>query len=586
MEDSTRLTALNHVLRVTRGGLAMVGGLSLFLNLLLLVSPLYMQQVYDRVLTSGHVETLVALTLIAGLALLVLGLLEVVRSWTLRCIGTWLDRTLSGPVLAASLGDALVGQAIGAQALRDLAQLRGFVGSQAVGPILDAPWTPLFIVIIFLLHPWLGTLAFLSVTVLFVLALCNELVTRAPLKEANEIGLAAQRQIETAMRNAEVVHAMGMLPALLQRWHSANDYVLGRQARASDRSGVILGTSKFLRQFMQIAILGLGSYLVLKGKLTSGGMIAGSILLSRALAPVEQAIGTWRGFIAARASYGRLQDLLRRYPVQPRAIRLPVPEGQVSVDELVFEAPNSNRPILRGITFELAAGEALAVVGPSASGKSTLCRLIAGVWLPTSGHVRLDGAEVHSWERGDFGRYVGYLPQDIELFAGTIRDNIARMADGTDEMVIRAAQRAGVHEMILRLPNGYATEIGAQGAVLSGGQRQRIGLARAMFGSPRLVVLDEPNASLDADGATALVDAIGRLKVHGTTIVLVAHRPSLLAHVDKLLVLRDGTAVLYGPRDEILPRITASRSAHPSGQAAASSPFAPFGTRLKAAKAL
>ncbi len=263
-----------------------------------------------------------------------------------------------------------------------------------------------------------------------------------------------------------------------------------------------------------------------------------------------------------RASHDRLEQLLRRHPERPAAIRLPVPEGRVSVDRLVFKAPNSQRPILKGVDFELAAGEALAVVGPSASGKSTLCRLMTGVWPPTSGHVRLDGAEVHSWERCDFGRHVGYLPQDVELFDGTVRDNIARMAAAPDEAVIEAARLAGVHEMILHLPEGYATEVGTQGAVLSGGQRQWIGLARAMFGAPRLVVLDEPNASLDNVGEEALVDAIGRLRGRGTTVILVAHRPSLLVHIDKVLVLRDGTGVLFGPRDQVLPRLSPPRPAH------------------------
>jgi PrtD family type I secretion system ABC transporter len=288
-------------------------------------------------------------------------------------------------------------------------------------------------------------------------------------------------------------------------------------------------------------------------------MIAGSILLSRALAPLEQAIGAWRGLVGARASYDRLRLLLARHPAGAAAIRLPVPEGRLSVERLAFKAPSGDRLILKGVAFELDAGEMLAVIGPSGSGKSTLCRLLTGIWPPTSGHVRLDGAEVHAWDRADFGRYVGYLPQDVELFAGSVRDNIARMAEAPDEAVIAAARLAGAHETILRLPDGYATEIGPQGAALSGGQRQWIGLARAMFGEPRLVVLDEPNASLDQAGEATLIDAIGRLKGQGATVVLVAHRPSLLRHVDRLLVLRDGAAVLFGARDEILPRLMVQR---------------------------
>ena len=290
-------------------------------------------------------------------------------------------------------------------------------------------------------------------------------------------------------------------------------------------------------------------------------MIAGSILLSRALAPVEQAISAWKALVAARASHGRLESLLSRHRPSAPPVRLPEPEGRLSVERLVFAPPSSARPILKGVTFELAAGEVLAVVGPSGSGKSTLCRLLTGVWPPSSGHVRLDDAEVHTWERGDFGAHVGYLPQNVELFAGTVRDNIARMSDAPDEAVIAAARRAGAHEMILRLPDGYATEVGPRGAALSGGQRQWIGFARALFGNPRLIVLDEPNASMDGAGEAALIDAIGRRKARGTTVVLVAHRPSLLAHVDKLLVMHEGAGVLFGQRDEVLPRLMVKRAA-------------------------
>jgi ATP-binding cassette subfamily C protein/ATP-binding cassette subfamily C exporter for protease/lipase/ATP-binding cassette subfamily C protein EexD len=561
MGESTEPTPLEAALREARRGLAVVGALSLFLNLLVLVLPLYMFQIFDRVLPSGHIETLVALTVAAAFALLVFGMLEVTRRQALMRIGIWLDRKLCEPVLAASVGEGLAGRANGGQALRDLAQLRGFVGSESVFPIFDAPWTLVFIAVIWLLHPWLGALALASSVLLFALALGNELVMREPLKLAGERWMAAQWRGETAVRNAEVVQAMGMLPALLRGWHSDNDQVLGQHALAGDRGAVIVGIAKFLRLFVQIGMLGLGAYLVLQGELTGGGMIAGSILLSRALAPVEQAIGAWKGLVAARAGYDRLHLLLRRHPDRGPALRLPAPAGRVSVDRLTFRTAAGSRVILKDVTFELAAGEALAVVGPSGSGKSTLCRLITGVWPPAAGSVRLDGAEVHTWERADFGRHVGYLPQEVGLFAGTVRDNIARMSDAPDEAVIDAARCAGGHEMILRLPEGYATEIGPQGTVLSGGQRQWIGLARAMFGDPCLLVLDEPNASLDQAGEAALVEAIGRLKARGTTVILVAHRPSLLVDVDKLLVMRDGAGVLFGPRDEILPRLMVQRPA-------------------------
>jgi PrtD family type I secretion system ABC transporter len=561
MGQHTQPNALEAALREARRGLAVVAALSLFVNLLVLVSPLYMFQVFDRVLPSGHVETLLALTVVAGFALLVFGLLEAIRHQALVRISTWLDRRLSEPVLAASVGEALAGRAVGAQPLRDLAQLRAFISSESVFPILDAPWTLVFIAVIWLLHPWLGVLALFGGALLLALALGSESVMRAPLGEANERWMAAQRSGETALRNAEVVHAMGMLPALLRRWHADNDRALDQHTRAGDRGAVIVGMAKFLRLFIQIGILGLGAYLVLQGELTGGGMIAGSILLSRALAPVEQAIGAWKGLLAARASHDRLQGLLSRHVEGAAALRLPAPEGRLSIERLVFAPPNSDRPILKHVEFELTAGEVLAVIGPSGSGKSTLCRLITGIWAPSAGHVRVDGVEVHTWDRADFGAHVGYLPQDVELFAGTVRDNVARMTDAPDEAVIEAARLAGGHDMILRLPDGYATEIGPHGAGLSGGQRQWIGLARAMFGKPRLVVLDEPNASLDQIGEAALIEAIGRLKVRATTVILVAHRPSLLVHVDKLLVLREGAGVLFGARDEVLPRLMGKRAA-------------------------
>ena len=551
-DKSPRILA--NALSEVRWGLLVVAAVSLFLNLLALTSPLYTSQIFDHVLANGRVETLVALTMIVAFALLCLGALEAIRSLALARISTWLDRALAGVVLEASVGETLAGRPIGSQAMSDLAQLRGFISSQGIFPIFDAPWTPVFVVVIWLLHPWLGMLALVSAIPMFGLALANELLTRAPLAGVGQAWLAGQQRYETALRNAEVVQAMGMLPALLERWQGDHDRVLDCQARASYHTGWIFGISKFVRLFVQVAILGLGAYLTLKGDLTSGGMIASSILLGRALAPVEQAIGAWKSFVAARGSHDRLRRLLQLHPTEPAAIQLPVPQGRISVDQLGFRSPGG-RPILKSVSFELAAGEVLAVVGPSASGKSTLCRLLTGVWPPERGHVRLDGAEVHHWSRVDFGRHVGYLPQDVELFSGSVRDNIARMTDAPDDAVVAAAQLAGVHEMILHLPEGYATEVGPQGAVLSGGQRQRIGLARAMFGAPRVVVLDEPSASLDQVGESAVLDAIGRLKERGATVVLVVHRSGLLTHVDKVLVLSEGAGVLFGPRDQILARI-------------------------------
>lgn len=556
-------TPLSHALRAARRAFVAVGVFSFFLNLLMLVSPIYMMQVFDRVLSSGRTETLAYLTLIACVALVVMAALESLRSIVLNRIGIWLDRQLSGTLVATGLASTLAGASAGAQPLRDLAQIRGFIGGNGIMPLFDAPWAPLFVVIIWWMHPWLGALALVSALVLFGLALANEFATRTPLREANQISVSAYAQAEAAIRNADVVQAMGLLPGLLRSWHDRNGAMLGLQASAAERSALVVGASKFVRLFVQIAILGLGAFLVLKGELTAGGMIAGSILLGRALAPVEQAIGAWRTLVSTRTSHQRLQNLLRALPEKPPAMRLPAPRGALAVERLVFVPPRAVKPVLKQVSFELAAGESLGVIGPSAAGKSMLCRLLVGTWPPTSGHVRLDGADVHSWDRSEFGRHVGYLPQDVELFAGSVRENIARMTEAEPESIVEAAKMANVHDMILRLPEGYDTQIGDNGAVLSGGQRQRIGLARALFGRPKLLVLDEPNANLDQEGEAALLQAIAAMKTQGTTVVMVAHRPSALVHIDRLLVLRDGVVEMFGTRDEILQRLS-PRPAQPA----------------------
>jgi len=565
-------TPLRRSIRVALRGFVFIGVFSFFLNLLMLVTPLYMLQVFDRVLASGRTETLIYLTLIAGFALMVLGLLEIVRNRVLTRISAWLDRRLSGTLIASAVTSRLAGASVGAQPLRDLGALRGFVGSSAVFPLFDSPWVPIFVAVIWLLHPILGMVAAASAVLRFALALANDLLTRKSLTEANGLTVNAQSRAEAAVRNADVVQAMGMMPGLLSEYDRANDQALARQQYAGDRAGVIVGLSKFVRLFVQVGILGTGAWLVIDGQLTSGGMIAGSILLGRCLAPVEQAIGSWRQFVGARAAYARLQRLLAGAPEPRRATGLPAPTGRLSVERASYVPPGSSRPVLKAVAFGLEPGEALGIIGPSAAGKSTLCRLIVGVNAPSAGSVRLDGAETHSWDRVEFGRHVGYLPQDVELFAGTVRDNIARMGEGDMPSVIAAAQLAGVHEMVLRLSDGYDTWIGEDGAVLSAGQRQRIGLARALYGEPKLLVLDEPNANLDQEGEAALLHAIAKMKERGTTVVMVAHRPSAMIHIDRILILRDGAVETVGPRDEILKRIAGPRPAMGMSAAATSTP--------------
>lgn len=551
---------LRNVLKQCRGGLMVVALFSLFINLLVLTSPIYMMQIYDRVLSSGRVETLIFITVIAAVALLVMGILEAIRGKLLGRVGKWLDRALTPDLIGSSMRGALFGLSVSAQPLRDLQVVRAFLVGPGINAIFDAPWVPLFLTVIWLLHPILGMIGLGTAILLFAIALLNEYVSRKPLKEAAAVSISNLQKADAAIRNADVFHAMGMLPGFLTGWVRRNESALDLQLVASDRNATLVGFSKFFRVFVQVLILGAGAYLVLQHELTSGGMIAASILLGRALAPVEQAIGAWKGFIAARDAYERLQRLLERLPPLPPAMPLPPPQGKVSCEQVVFVPRGREQPILQGISFALEAGELLGVIGPSAAGKSTLCRLLVGSWQPTRGHVRLDGADVFSWPSEQLGPYLGYLPQDVELFSGTVRDNIARLRPDADaDAVVEAAVTAGVHEMILRLPKGYETEIGEAGSFLSGGQRQRIGLARALFGRPRLIVLDEPNASLDSEGEESLVAAMRKAKAWGGTVIIVAHQPRILQPVDKLLLLRDGRVELFGPRDEVLARLRASR---------------------------
>lgn len=536
-------------------GMFAVAAFSLFINLLMLTAPLYMLQVFDRVIAGRSTDTLLYLTLIAALALIALGALEAVRNGVMVVIGTWLDRRLGGAALEASVA-AGVHRNPSIQGLRDLAVFRGFLTGPSVFPILDAPWTPIFVAIIFLLHPMLGWLALAGAVILFALAAVNDFATRSIMQRANEASIGAMRQAEAAARNADVVQSMGMMPALHGNWHKRNDEALALQGCAGRRGGAIAATSKSFRLFLQIGLLATGAWLVLGGEITPGAMIASSILMARALAPVEGAINSWRSVIAARDAYRRIALLLDAAPEQPASMPLPAPKGALRIEKLTYAHPGADNPALRNIELALEPGECLGLIGPTATGKTTLARLVVGNLRPLAGHVRLDGADVAAWAADDLGRHVGYLPQDVELFAGTVRENIARMGDGAPEAVIAAAQLAGVHEMILRLPHGYETEIGDAGSILSGGERQRVALARAVFGNPTLVVLDEPNASLDQDGDKALIRTMMALKERGATVVMVTHRPSILRAVDQILVLGEEGARMFGPRDEILPKVS------------------------------
>lgn len=548
---------LNRTASACRRAMLGVALISLFINVLMLTAPLYMMQVFDRVLASRSTETLFFISLIAAAALLTHGLLEFVRSMAFIRMASWIERQLGAEILSRSIAVALEhDKEPSVQGLRDINALRGFLTGPAIFPILDAPWSPIFLIVVFLLHPWLGLLALAGAVMLFVLALSNEIASRRLLNDSEGASMRAVRRAEAAVRNADVIGAMGMLPNVLGRWSQDSAAALALQTKASARSGAITAASKFLRLVLQIAVLGLGAYLVILNELGPGSMIAASILMARALAPVEMAIGSWRTAVGAREAYARIGRLLAGVVAAEPGIDLPQPKGLLTAENVLFAYPSAEQPAIKNVSFEIQPGELLGLIGPTASGKSTLASLLVGNLSPRGGHVRLDGMEMSHWDSSDRGRYVGYLPQDVELFAGTVRDNIARMGEGDSEAVIAAATLAGVHDMILRLPAAYDTEIGEGGAALSGGQRQRIALARAVYGEPSMIVLDEPNASLDNDGDVALMEAIAALKAKGTTIVLIAHRPSLLRGVDKVLILEDGAVRMFGPPNDVIPSVT------------------------------
>ncbi|RWD96992.1 type I secretion system permease/ATPase [Mesorhizobium sp.] len=524
---------------------------SLAINLLYLASPLYMLQIYDRVVTSGSETTLVMLTLVLLVAFLALAGLDLVRAAILTRASARLDRLLSAKILAASVETPSQGAAQ-SQPIRDFDTFRQVITGSGIHALFDLPWSPIYIGIIFLLHPWLGFFALGSSLLLIAMAVLNEYMVRAPLKQANDLATANYNFTEMSLRNAEVVRAMGMIEGLVRRWGRDRGLALRQQGQASDRAALMSGLIRFLRLTMQSLILGLGAYLVIERQITGGAMFAASLLLGRGLQPVEQIVGLWRGLILARAALARVEKLLDGGAQGERSFNLPKPTGKIAVEQLSFAIPNLQKVLLRDVSFRLEAGEALGIVGPSGAGKSTLARHLAGIMQPSRGTVRLDGADLTQWGRESLGDHIGYLPQDIELFSDTVAANIGRFKTDVDREVIEAARLAGVHEMIIRLPQGYETQIGEGGAVLSGGYRQRIALARAVFGMPNLIVLDEPSSNLDADGDRALSECALELKRRGSTVIIVSHRPSTLANVDKILLLRDGAVEAFGMRNEIV----------------------------------
>nr|WP_320115701.1 type I secretion system permease/ATPase [uncultured Desulfuromonas sp.] len=529
------------------------GVFSLFINVLQLTFPIYMLQIYDRVLSSYSMPTLFAITVAAVLSLIVMASLEFVRSRLLVRCGVAIDQALSRNVLDSVLKQAAITGTPPDQAtLRDVNILRNFFAGNAIFTLFDIPWTPLFLAVIYILHPLLGLVATGGAVLLIIFALINEKVTRKPLDAANVVNGFSMKFVETARRNAQSVRSMGMLSGVTSRWQGYNDTVTKLQTQSSRQAGLIQSLSSWLRQSMQVFIYGVGAWLTLKGEATAGCMIASSIIMGKALGPVQTGIATWKSMVEARSAWRRLDALFSR-STNEDSMDLPSPKGELTAEHVSFSIQNTT--ILRDISFQIQPGESLGLIGPSGAGKSTLCRLLLGIWPSTTGSVRLDGADVYAWDQERLGPYIGYLPQDVELFPGTVAENISRLNEVSSEDVIAAAQQAGVHELILTLPGGYDTRIGEGGIVLSGGQRQRIGLARALFGKPKLVILDEPNSNLDDEGEKALLASWPTLKEQGTTLIVVSHKPGLLAGVDKILMLRNGQLAMFGPRDAVFQKL-------------------------------
>ena len=554
--NKTKVSELKKSILSSKKSFIIVGLFSMFINILMLVPPLYMLQLYDRVLGSRSEDTLIMLTLIVVILFITMGLLEVVRSRVLVRVGNKLDGMLSQRIFDSlfELERKAPGKA-SSMSLNDLTQVRQFMTGNGLFAFFDAPWMPIYIAVLFMFHPLFGFFAIFAAIVLVIIAIVNEYSTKEKLAEANGLSRASTIYVDSNIRNAEVVNAMGMKNNISKVW--ANKYYgfLNAQNIASDSAGIWSNLSKSLRLMFQSLILGLGGYLAIKTEVTPGMMIAASIVMGRALAPLDLIIGSWKGFSSARNSYERIEKLLNDFPKEKEYMKLPAPQGEITLENVVVIPPSSNIPSLKGISMRIQKGDVVGIIGPSAAGKSSLARVMLGLWPLTNGTARLDKADISQWEREDLGKYIGYLPQDIELFEGTVSQNIARFGEVEPPKVVEAAQKAGVHEMILRLPDGYDTKIGTGGASLSGGQRQRIGLARALYNNPVFIVLDEPNSNLDDSGEAALVEAIKSLRADGTTVIIITHRTNVLQATNKLALINQGVLEMFGNTNEVLSAI-------------------------------
>lgn len=561
---------IKQALEKCRAAFKVVFVFAFFINLLMLVTPLYSLQVLDRVLGSGNLNTLLMLSLIIGFVYFTTTLLQIARSFTLIKIGEWLDNTLSPIIFAHSItASATKINPASSQLLRDFQTLKTFLTSTGINTLFDAPWSIVYFIIIFLIHPYIGYVALFGAIIIVGFAFFNAVATNRTLGEATELSVRAMSQAEIASRNAEAVEAMGMINNVKANWAKFNTASLAKVSVASYRNGIISNFSRFVRNLMQMAVTGIGAYVVVVSnstEMTTGGMIASSIIVGKALAPFDNSIAMWKSISSAMKAYKGINESFDKIADRKQSMPIPSIDGALAVENVYYAPPSFNknpmqqsmppRYILKGISFNIQPGEILAIIGPSGSGKSTLAKLIVGVWQATTGSIRLDGGDVYTWDRANFGEHVGYLPQGIELFSGTVKENIAKMsADIDPEKVVDPAKMCGAHEMILSLQNGYDTDIGSGGANLSGGQKQRIGLARAFYGNPKLVVLDEPNANLDEAGELALAQALKEAREKKIGVIVISHRPAILSNVDKIMVVQDGCVTNIGTREEIQGKI-------------------------------
>ncbi len=555
--SNTAMTPIKEALLASKAMLRYVLIFGCILNLLMLTTPIYSMQVLDRVLSSGNTSTLLMLTLIIMLALVLMGFIQGARSFAMNRMGVWFEKRLSEVVFSNSIRASIETKSnANSQQLRDLQTIKTYLTSPGLIAIMDTPWAIIFIIVLFILHTWIGCLALIGGALLVFVGFIADSSTKKLLETNNDNFIRSMRQVDQAMRNAEVIQVMGFMGNVINSWQKINNKVQNMQSLTTERQAVFGEVIKLIRTVLQIAVTGLGAYLVLLDQFSSGAIIASSSLVGRALAPFEVAISSWKGYINCKKAYQRLNSSFVKNADEDNRMSLPAPNGKLEIENIYFAPLGTQKHLIKGVSFSIEPGESLAIIGPSGSGKTTLTKLIVGALTPNIGSIRIDSASLQDWNKQELGKYIGYLPQDVELFGGSIKENIARMDPDVDpEEVIVAAQLTGVHEIILQLPKAYDSEIGIDGTTLSGGQRQRIGLARAFFGDPKIIVLDEPNSSLDSQGEAALSTAIEVAKEKLITTVIVSHRPAILNLADKILVMRDGIAVAFGPRKEVLEHL-------------------------------